>query len=122
MKAFRIAVCSLVLLIVAVFVNSAYIKNLTAEFANEVDKINESDPDAASKELTELFSKFKKAEKVISITTSHDDLTSIEESFAEMMGAVNTKDMNELIKIKSRLKRAFEHLGRLSGINIDSVI
>jgi DNA-directed RNA polymerase subunit F len=122
LKAFRIAVCSLVLLIVAVFVNSAYIKNLTAEFANEVDKINESDPDAASKELTELFSKFKKAEKVISITTSHDDLTSIEETFAEMMGAVNAKDMNELIKIKSRLKSSFEHLGRLSGINIDSVI
>ena len=122
MKAFRIAVCSLVLLIAAVFANSAYIKNLTAEFANEVDKINESDPDAANKELTELFSKFKKAEKVISITTSHDDLTSIEESFAEMIGAVNAKDMNELIKIKSRLKSAFEHLGRLSGINIDSVI
>ncbi len=122
MKAFRIAVCALVLLITAVFANSAYIENLTDKFANEVDMINESDPEIAKAELSELFSKFKKSEKIISITTSHDDLTSIEESFAEMIGAVNAKDMNELIKIKSRLKNTFEHLGRLSGINIDSII
>ena len=122
MKTFRIAVCALVLLIAAVFANSAYIEKLTDKFVNEVEMINEKDPEIAKGELSELFSKFKKAEKIISITTSHDDLTSIEESFAEMMGAVNAKDMNELIKIKSRLKSAFEHLGRLSGINMDSII
>ena len=122
MKTFRIAVCALVLLIAAVFANSAYIEKLTDKFVNEVEMINEKDPEIAKAELSELFSKFKKAEKIISITTSHDDLTSIEESFAEMMGAVNAKDMNELIKIKSRLKSAFEHLGRLSGINMDSII
>jgi len=122
MKAFRISIIALVLLIAAVFANSAYIERLTDGFVSEVELINESDPDAAKEELTELYDKFKKAEKIISITTSHDDLTSIEEGFAEMMGAVNARDMNEVIKIKSRLRSAFEHLGRLSGINIDSII
>ena len=122
MKAFRISVIAMLLLAAAVFANSAYIEKLTEKFVSEVELISETDPIAASDALTELHQKFKRAEKIISITTSHDDLTSIEEGFAEMRGAVNAEDMIEVIKIKSRLKSAFEHLGRLSGINIDSII
>ena len=122
MKAFRISVIAMLLLAAAVFANSAYIEKLTEKFVSEVERISETDPIAASDALTELYQKFKRAEKIISITTSHDDLTSIEEGFAEMRGAVNAEDMIEVIKIKSRLRSAFEHLGRLSGINIDSII
>ena len=122
MKAFRISIVALTLLIAAVFANSAYIQNMTDKFVADVDHINENDPDKAEAEVSKLYQKFKKAEKIISITTSHDDLTSIEEEFAEMIGAINAEDMSEVVKIKSRLRSSFEHLGRLSGINIDSII
>ena len=122
MKSFRIAIIALILLIVSVFANSAYIKNTSEQFIAGIELINETDPDAARLELNALYKKFKKAEKIISITTSHDDLTSIEEEFSEMIGAVNAKEMSEVVKIKSRLKSSFEHLRRLSGINIDSII
>ena len=122
MKAFIIATCVLSLLVASVFANSVYIEHTSERFSKEVEKINETDPEIAKAEISELYEKFKKSEKIISITTSHDDLTTIEESFSEMIGAVEVGDMNLLVTVKSRLRNSFEHLGRLSGINIDSII
>ena len=122
MKAFIIATFVLSLLVASVFANSVFIGHLTERFSKEVEKINETDPEIAGAEISEIYAKFKKAEKVISITTSHEDLTTIEESFAEMIGAAEVGDMDSLVTIKSRLRNSFEHLGRLSGINIDSII
>ena len=114
MKAFRISLVALVLLVATIFVNSAYIERLTEKFVEDIDLINEDDRERAKSDVDRIYKKFKRAEKIISITTSHDDLTSIEEGFAEMIGAINARDMSDIIKIKSRLKSSFEHLGRLS--------
>ena len=122
MKVFIVALCVLTLLVAVISANSLYIEKLSGDFADKIDRISTDDIEIARAEITVLYKNFKRAEKVISITTSHDDLTSIEEGFAEMMGALETEDMSEVIKIKSRLRSAFLHLGRLSGINIDSII
>jgi hypothetical protein len=122
MKSFRIAICALILLSIGVFTNSSYIERLTEDFVSEIDEICENDTEKAKHDIERIYKKFKKAEKIISITTSHDDLTTIEEGFAEMIGAVHADDMTAVITIKSRLKSSFQHLGRLSGINIDSLI
>ena len=122
MKAYRTSIVALLLLATAVFANSAYMARLTEKFVEDIDLINEDNRERAKSDVDRIYKKFKRAEKIISITTSHDDLTSIEEGFAEMIGAINARDMSDIIKIKSRLKSSFEHLGRLSGINIDSII
>ena len=122
MKVFVASVCALVLLIAVVFTNSLYIERLSQEFVNDIENLDIYDVEKSKEDFDSIYKKFKKAEKIISITTSHDDLTSIEEGFAELMGAIETNDTNEIVKIKSRLKSAFMHLGRLSGINIDSII
>ena len=53
---------------------------------------------------------------------SHDDLTNIEEAFAEIIGAARAGNEIGLITLKSRLRDSLEHLGRLSSINLDSIL
>ena len=94
----------------------------TEKFADEISKIDTQDLTATAEKLKEIHREFKKAEKIISITVSHDDLTNIEESFADMIGAAEAKMETNVITAKSRLEDALRHLGRLSSINLDSII
>ena len=115
MKTVKTTSVFLLILISAILLNSFYIKRVTEEISNELDA-------AESETYKEVSDKFKKHERYISLTVSHDDLTNIEEAFAELIGAANAGDEAKLATIKSRLKDSLEHLGRLSGINIDSIL
>lgn len=115
MKPVKITVFFLLLLISAIIINSVYIKKITGELTEALDSTNGEDYEA-------IAEKFKKHERFISLTVSHDDLTNIEEGFAELIGAVKAEDEARLVTIKSRLGDSLEHLGRLSGINIDSIL
>ena len=81
-----------------------------------------SDPASAMAEFERLFTSFRKAEKFISITVGHDDLTHIEENFADIIGAARAGDEDALVTTKSRLIDSLGHLRRLSGISLDSII
>ena len=122
MKAVRIATVILISLFAAVVLNSIYISKVTEKFADSVSKIDTGDLEAAREEFEKLNEEFKKAEKFISITVSHDDLTNIEEGFADIIGAASGGIHADVTTIKSRLEDALRHLGRLSSINFDSVI
>lgn len=122
MKAFKIATAVLVILIAAVILNSIFIGRITNDLAKRIDTLDVEEIEIASKEIEEIYGDFKRAEKYISITVSHDDLTNIEESFSDIIGALNAGRKSDVIIIKSRLFDALGHLGRLSGINLDSII
>lgn len=122
MKAVKVAVTVFLVLFVAIILNSLYISNATEKFADEISKIDTKDLSDTTKRLEEICADFKKAEKFISITVSHDDLTNVEESFADIIGAAEAGMEQNVITIKSRLEDALRHLGRLSSINIDSII
>lgn len=122
MKAFKIATAVLVILIAAVILNSIFIGRITNDLAKRIDALDVEEIEIASKEIEEIYGDFKRAEKYISITVSHDDLTNIEESFSDIIGALNAGRKSDVIIIKSRLFDALGHLGRLSGINLDSII
>ena len=122
MKAVRIAVITLIVLLTVVILNSIYIDSTTKKIADKIKEIDTEDLDATAKELKKIYDDFKKSEKLISITVSHDDLTNIEESFADILGAAEAGIKANVITIKSRLEDALRHLGRLSGINLDSII
>ena len=68
------------------------------------------------------YESFKKKETYISLTVNHADMTSIEESFSELIGYYEVGDMDGAHVTKNRLTDALEHLGRLSGFNIDAII
>lgn len=113
MKTVKITSVFLLLLISAIIINSFYIQWVTEDIVEELD---------FSDNYEQAAEKFKKHERYISLTVSHEDLTNIEEAFAELIGAANAGDDAKLVTIKSRLKDSLEHLGRLSGINIDSIL
>ena len=115
MKSIKKTSVFLLLLICVILANSFYIIKITAELSEALDLAN-------NESYEEIAEKFQKHERYISLTVSHDDLTNIEEAFAELIGAVNANDEARLITIKSRLKDSLTHLGRLSGINIDSIL
>ena len=115
MKPTKAAVFFLFILICLILINSLYITTITRELSDALDLAN-------TDEYHDLSEKFKKHESFISLTVSHDDLTNIEELFAELIGAANANDEKGIITVKSRLKDSLEHLGRLSGINLDSIL
>ena len=122
MKAVRIAGIVLLLLLTSVILNSVYISKITEKFADRIQEIDTDNLEVATEFLKNIREDFKKAEKFISITVSHDDLTNIEEGFADIIGAAEAGMKVDVITIKSRLEDALRHLGRLSSINFDSII
>ena len=122
MTAFRISILVLIFVAGAIIINSVYIERLTEGLVEKLSCVNENDPKIAEQELSLLYDEFMRAEKIISLTVSHSDLTNIEEAFAEIIGAAKAKDVAAIITIKSRLGSALKHLGRLSGINFYSII
>ena len=121
MKSVKGSVLALILLIGIVLSNSFYIGKVCKELREDIESVEGDDAALLCDEYERIFKKFKKAERIISLSVSHDDLTNIEEGFAEMIGAAKAGGEVGLSTVKSRLKDALEHLGRLSGINIDSV-
>lgn len=121
MKAVNIAITVFLALTVAVTANSLYIGKLTKDFSEELRAVDIEGDDLAEK-FEAISKRFRKAEKFISITVSHDDLTNIEEGFADIIGAAKSGITADVERIKSRLVDSLEHLGRLSAINLDSII
>ena len=122
MKAIKIATVVFLLLTVTVTANSLYIRHLTRTFSRELNRISIYESENAYQELNKVAEQFKHAEKYISITVSHDDLTNIEEGFSDLIGAAEAGMMGDVERIKNRLVDSIGHLGRLSGFNLDSII
>lgn len=116
MKALKAAYLILIILIIAVSLNSYYIGRVSEKLTEELYKAETSD------DFEKLYKNFKKASDIISLTVSHDDLTNIEEGLAEIIGASQSNEKGTVITIKSRLIESFKHLRRLSGINPDSIL
>lgn len=122
MKTVKISIFVFLILIVAVAANSLYINHITKDFSEELEGINVEEEKNLAQTFESIFKRFKEAEKFISITVSHDDLTNIEESFADIIGAAKAGAKSDIERIKSRLVDSLEHLGRLSSLNLDSII
>ena len=121
MKTVKIAFALLIISLVTVIGNSMALGNIVQDITDKVSQAEESDPKAAHIEYSEIFDRYKSKLTYISLTVNHEDLTSIEESFAEIIGAAQAEDMDTLLAVKSRLIGSLTHLKRLSGINIDSI-
>lgn len=121
MRSVKGAAIALILLTVTVLFNSLYIGKICRDLKSDIEGVNGTDAELLCKEYEKIFERFKKAERIISLTVSHDDLTNIEEGFAEIIGAAKAGGEVGTSTVKSRLTDALDHLGRLSGINIDSI-
>ena len=121
MKMVRIAAILLVITLLTVIINSIVLKNIIDEILCDVTDADEEDAELAFNKYTEIYEKYKKMSSYISLTVNHEDLTDIENSFAEIIGAAKCQDLDGVTTIKSRLISALKHLRRLSGVNLDSI-
>ena len=122
MKIVKSAYVILCFTLLSVIANSIVLNILIAKTLNDVKDLPDYLTDVSYSECENLYNNFKKQEKYISLTVNHEDLTEVESSFAEMLGAIKANDSESVLSIKSRLIDALEHLRRLSGINIDSIL
>ena len=121
MKEKILAVVILILVIGAVVTNALIIKQKIENTLAEVIDIEITESTTKS-QAEEVFEEFLKREHYISLTVSHEDLMQTEENFADMVGCLSAGDVEGAMAAKYRLIRSLEHLRRLSGFNIDSII
>ena len=121
MKEKILAVILFSLIILFVTVNTVVMNKQIAEVINKVDKLDLF-AENSFKEANILYEDFMKKESYLSITVSHNDMTSIEDCFVEMIGYISVNDIDNATVVKYRLKSSLEHLRRLSGFNIDAII
>ena len=121
MKTKIFAVSTIIIIIVFVSINNYFLKNEITRIMQGVESLD-TDAENASESALRLQKEFRRSENYISITVSHDDLTNIEDGFAELVGCLTVGDLESAWVVKSRLINSLEHLRRLSGINFDSII
>lgn len=122
MKAHHAAGMILILLTVFVIVNATVIVRITDGYIGELDAIViPDDPKALEGSFSDMYARYMKHESYISLTANHEDLTNIENSFSELIGASAASDRETCMQVKSRLTDAFRHLGRLSSFNFYSI-
>lgn len=108
-------------IITAVVLNTIFLDKKIGEFIEMIDSINVDEPSALDY-AESARDEFQSMETYISITVSHDDLTNIEDGFAELVGYLQVGDTDGATVIKNRLLNSLEHLRRLLGINFDAII
>ena len=116
-----LAVTILVAIIICVVANDLMLKHKINETISDVESIDVA-KNNTNNEAESIFNDFMQREKYISLTVSHEDMTWIEECFAELISYISMSDTVEAEAAKSRLLHALKHLRRLSGFNIDSII
>lgn len=107
----------IIALIIATVINSVRIQGLINEYIEKIEAT-----DANAERFSDLYDEFLDDERFISLTVSHEDLRDIEKGFSEVITAAKMEDADELERAKSRLVDALLHLGRLCGINVDSIL
>ena len=119
MKSIIFSCTTAILLIVFVFVNSFAVRYNIDKISEELEK---APNDIKSADIySEIFEDYRRREKYVALSISHSDLLVIEDSFAEILGAIEADDEETLIIAKCRIIKALSHLKRLAGVNFDSV-
>ena len=120
MKQKILAICLFVFVFAFSITNTLILEKLTGEMIEEIEaiEINQGDLEKLYK-IEEVFSKNK---SYIALTVSHDDLTNIEDCFAELRGLLSVEDYDGAEVTKCRLISFLSHLRRLVGFNIDTII
>lgn len=117
------SVILLIAVVFSVFFNTKILTDKIDKIIEETESLNLDDEiQIAGENAKKIYEKYKSAETFMSLTVSHDDLTNIEDCFVEMIASLDVSDVDGAKIAKSRLINSLEHLRRLCGFNIDSII
>ncbi len=115
------AVVTLAAILIGVIINTVVIEKQISEVTESVKELD-INAKTAKEAAESIYRDFREKETCISLTVNHDDLTNIEEGFAELIGYLALEDTDGAYVTKNRLLDSLEHLRRLSGFNIDAII
>ena len=123
MKEKIFGVVTIIFVIAIVFFNTIKLDNDISTISDAVRTIDTNeDVKSAEARANEVYDLFRSKELFIGLTVNHDDLSNIEEDFAEMIGYLSISDHGGAAVTKNRLLDSLSHLRRLSGFNIDAII
>ena len=123
MKEKIFAVVNILLIIGAVTINTVKLHRDIDLIYEEVSILDIGKEDASTMNTAKaVYEKFKRYETFMGLTVNHEDLSNIEESFAELLGYITVGDTEGATVTKNRLLDELSHLRRLSGLNIDAII
>lgn len=108
-------------IIAFVITNLVVLQRKTDDLIARIKEIS-VESESAFQDIIDIDMLFKRSEKYIGVTVSHDDLTNIEDCFAEITGYLSVGDVKGAEVAKYRLIRFFQHLRRLVDFNIDTII
>ncbi|MBQ7333291.1 MAG: DUF4363 family protein [Clostridia bacterium] len=117
----KLSYIMLFVLLFAVIFNAIYISRFTDKLYKLSTEDNGDDILSLASKFQKINEIYKKNEIFISLSVSHEDLTSIEEILSEIDGALSAGDKDAVIIAKSRFENAVLHLGQLSALNIESI-
>ena len=123
MKEKIFAVVTMTLIPVAVIVNTIRMHSDIDAICDAVVKIEIGEnTEEAKSDAVAAYELFQKKELFIGLTVNHEDLSNIENGFAEMIGYLTVDDSDSAEVTRNRLLDSLSHLRRLSGFNIDAII
>ena len=119
-----LAVMILLITVGFVCVNTLLLDRTIERYLSEVEVIATDDIELkeSSNRARELYERFGKSERYISLTVSHEDLTNIEAGFTDLISYLELGMKDEATVAKNRLEDALRHLGRLSVFSIDAIV
>ena len=119
-----LAVMILLITVGFVCVNTLLLDQTIERYLSEVEVIATDDIELkeSSDRARELYERFGKSERYISLTVSHEDLTNIEAGFTDLISYLELGMKDEATVAKNRLEDALRHLGRLSVFSIDAIV
>lgn len=109
------AVVTLVVIICLACADGAMVTGRIDEIRDDIEAAE--DPG----EVEAIREKYRRYERLISISVSHEDLMAVEDLMAQYECEIRMGEEGAQVT-KSRLISAIAHLKRLSTINIDSII
>ena len=121
MKQKILAIVIFVCILGFTIINTIILQDMTDKFIENAKMLSITDDNAKTK-ATALHKEFQTNERYIGLTVSHEDLTNIEDCFAELNGYLSIGDTEGAMVVKYRLISFLGHLRRLVGFNIDTII
>ncbi len=121
MKSRIISYIILSAIVLSVGANSIFLHKSTSMLIEAVAACDINEMDSKEK-YSEIYKEYKKQERFITLTVNHGNLTSTEEAFCELLGALENGDTATAAISKKRLIGSLDNLRRLSGINFESII
>ena len=121
MKTGIFAISVMIIVAISVTLNSIFLHKAITGFIEDASALDVN-VSSAYEEANTIRDRFSDKEHFVSLSVNHEDLTNIEEFYAELIGYLKVDMTDEAEVTKSRLLDALTHLRRLSGVNIDSII